>query len=52
MLNYSKPKKIVANKQYNAIYHPKLTGNIMPNDWYKKFTKLIIIQTIQKILKV
>ena len=38
VLNYSKPKKIVANKQYNAIYHPKLTGNIMPNDWYKKFT--------------
>jgi DnaA N-terminal domain len=38
VLNYSKPKKIVANKQYNTIYHPILTGNITPNDWYEKFT--------------
>jgi hypothetical protein len=38
VLNYSKPKKIVVNKQYNTIYHPILTGNITPNDWYEKFT--------------
>ena len=38
MLNYSKLKKTVANKQYNTIYHPILTGNITPNDWYEKFT--------------
>ena len=28
----------VANKQYKAIHHPILTGNITPHDWYEKFT--------------
>ena len=30
--------RCVANKQYNIIHHPILTGNITPHDWYEKFT--------------
>ena len=30
--------RCVANKQYKTIYHPILTGNITPHDWYEKFT--------------
>jgi hypothetical protein len=38
MLNYSKLKKTVANKQYKDIHCSILTGNVTPNDWYEKFT--------------
>jgi len=38
VLNYSKLKKTVANKQYKTIHPPILTGNITPSDWYEKFT--------------
>ena len=30
--------RCVANKQYETIHHPILTGNITPHDWYEKFT--------------